>query len=270
MENNMEVREGEIEIDLRELFLVLWRKAFIIVCAMVVFGAAAFGYTKFMATPMYESSSMIYILSKATDTTSLSDFQLSAALTADYELLATSGTVLNEVIDTLDLDISYNQLLSCVDIENPTGTHALRIKVSYPDNKQAMVIANELAVVVSEQVAKLMDTEMPITWETATIAETPSSPSLGKNMVIGMLLGMFLSAGIIVVLFLLDDTIKDESDVAKYLGKNVLATLPKDQSTQKNSNKATRTNRPRSNTQQSVVRTEKKENFSKQMLDTEK
>ena len=47
-----------------------------------------------------------------------------------------------------------------------------------------------------------------------------------KNTMLGALLGAVLAAGLIIVLYLMDDTIKDEDDVKKYLQMNTLAALP--------------------------------------------
>ena len=47
-----------------------------------------------------------------------------------------------------------------------------------------------------------------------------------KNALLGLLLGLFLSAGIIVVIAIMDDTIKTEEDVRKYLKLNTLASIP--------------------------------------------
>ncbi len=228
MENVNEIRDDEIEIDLKELIGVLWRKAWIIILAALVFGAGAFAYTTFLVTPLYQSSSMIYILSSSTSVTSLTDIQLSSALTEDYEVLALSRPVIEEVIDVLDLDYSYEELCTFVTVTNPTDSHVLKFTIEHYDAQLAMEIANEMADVVSQRVANVMATDTPSSVESAVVATEPSSPNTMMNTLIGILLGLVLSVGIIVVVYVLDDTIKDEDDVVKYLGKNVFATLPKE------------------------------------------
>ena len=47
-----------------------------------------------------------------------------------------------------------------------------------------------------------------------------------KNALLGLLLGLFLSAGIIVVIAIMDDTIKTEEDIEKYLGLSTLTSVP--------------------------------------------
>lgn len=227
MDNYKEIPNDEIEIDLKELILALWRKAWVLILSAIICGGVAFGYTSYFVTPLYQASSMIYILSTSTSITSYADLQLSAALTEDYEILGLSRPVLSEVIETLELDYSVSELSSMIELSNPADSHILSIKVTSAFGEEAMNIANEMADVVSDQVANVMLTDTPSIVEQAVLAGAPSSPSVVKNMAIGVFLGLFLSAGIIVVLFILDDTIKDEDDVEKYLRKSVLATLPK-------------------------------------------
>lgn len=228
MENYNEIRDDEIEIDLKELFLVLWRKAWIIILSGLLFGVAAFGYTSFLVTPLYDAQSMIYILSSSTSLTSITDLQLSSALTEDYVILGTSRPVIEEVIENLELDYTYAEMVAMININNPSDSHVLQIQVTNESATTAMNIANEMANVVSDQVASVMATDTPRSVERAVLAESPSSPSVTKNTAIGILLGLVLSAGIIVVIYILDDTIKNEDDVVKYLGKSVLATLPRE------------------------------------------
>ena len=68
-----QVREEEVEIDLLELFQVLLGKIGIIILSLVIGAALLFGATKFLVTPKYSSTSMIYILTKTTSVTSLAD-----------------------------------------------------------------------------------------------------------------------------------------------------------------------------------------------------
>ena len=71
-----------------------------------------------------------------------------------------------------------------------------------------------------------MGIEAVNTIEEANLPTSPSSPSVMRNTAMGGLLGLVLSAGIIIVIFLLDDTIKTPDDVENYLGLNVLTSIP--------------------------------------------
>jgi capsular polysaccharide biosynthesis protein len=66
----------------------------------------------------------------------------------------------------------------------------------------------------------------PTIVEEGVVAQSPSSPNKKRNVIIGGLIGAFLAAGIIIVLHLMDDTIKDSEDIEKYLGISTLGLIP--------------------------------------------
>lgn len=146
-------KDDEMEIDLGEIFHLLMNKLWIIVLCFIIGATLAFGGTKLLITPKYSASSMIYILTKTTSVTSLADIQMGTQLTADFEILATSRPVLEEVIEKLNLDYTYEELKSMIQTDNQTDTRILRFTVSNANAKEAKKIANELADVTAERVA---------------------------------------------------------------------------------------------------------------------
>jgi capsular polysaccharide biosynthesis protein len=223
----------EVEIDLIELAMVLWKKIWLLIlCFLIGFGAAGAG-SKFLLTPMYQSSATIYIFSKSTSITSLADIQIGNQLTVDFQLIAETREVLEEVIQKLNLNTTYEELSKQVVVTNPNNSHMLKITVTNPDPKQAADISNALADILREQVAEIMNTDKPSTVEKAIPAERPSSPHVGKNALIGGLALAFCVAAVLVIRYMMDDTIKTDEDVKKYLGIEVLAAIPYDRTIEK-------------------------------------
>lgn len=219
-------RNREDEIDLIELFQVFWRKMWLIVICLAVGAVAAGTYTKLLITPQYSATSTIYILSTSTSITSVTDLQLSTQLTADYQKLATTRTVLNDVIDRSGLDISYGDLVDRVSVENPSETHMLTLTVTDPDPATAAELSNAYAEVMTEQVADIMNTDKPSIAERAVEPTSPASPNLMKNVMMGGLLGAVLACALILLQYMMNDTIQTEEDVSKYLGLHTLAAMP--------------------------------------------
>ncbi len=235
-QNQRQNQYDEVEIDLKELFGVILNKIWIIIIVGILGTVIAGLYTTVFIAPQYTSSSMIFILTKTTSITSLADIQLGSQLTSDYKVLITSRPVVEKVISNLKLDMSYNQLCSKISVENQTDTRILTMTVTDPDPYTAKMIVDELTNVVVERVAEIMDTDEPGIVENGNIAEAPSTPNMKKNCLMGGLVGVLLSGGIIVLLFLLDDSIKSADDVEKYLEINVLGSIPSfDESENKNS-----------------------------------
>ena len=233
-----ELQNDEMEIDLLELFYVLMNKLWTIILCGVVGAVVAFSGTKLLITPQYTASSMIYILSETTSITSLADIQLGASLAEDFIVIGKSRPVIERVIGQLDLETNYEELASTISIVNKTDTHILTISVTNPDPELAADISNTLAENIKEQIADIMGTEEPNTVEEAVVPTKPSSPSTMKNTLMGGALGALLVSAVIILLHLLDDTIKNEEDVKKYLGLNTLAAIPLEKRSKKSGNAA--------------------------------
>lgn len=220
-----ELENDEIEIDLGELFRILKSKILIILLTVVVFAGAAGVITKFAITPVYSSSVQLYVAS-SDGISSLRDLTKETQLTQDYMAIVKTRTVLDQVIDSMDLKMDDQQLSGKVAVENPADTRILKITVTDEDPKEAKEIAQEIAKITASTVSSKMDTKKPTIIENAYLADAPDSPSLKKNIAIGALIGLVLSAGYITLRFIFDDTIRKEEDIEKYLKINTLAKLP--------------------------------------------
>ena len=75
-------------------------------------------------------------------------------------------------------------------------------------------------------VTEIMSADSVNTVEEGNLPTSPSSPNVKKNMMLGALLGLVISMGFIVLISILDDTVKTPDDVEKYLGLNVLTSIP--------------------------------------------
>ena len=223
MEN---MHDDEMEIDLREIFYALKKRIFMILAVGLLCGCLSCVYTKFFMTPVYTSTSSMLVLTKETTLSSLADLQMGSQLTKDYTVLTTSRDVLQKVIENQELNISYKALKSCITLDNPTDTRILNVSVTYPDAEKAKAIVDELANVASSYIGDKMEVIPPKIIEDGEIPTVQTSPSMSKNTMLGLLAGLILSAGIVVVITIMNDSIKTEDDIEKYLGISTLAVVP--------------------------------------------
>ena len=82
-----------------------------------------------------------------------------------------------------------------------------------------------MANAVAENIASVMATDKPSIAEKAVTPGAPSSPNFMKNIAMGGIVGAALAVGLIVLGYMMDDTIKTEEDVRKYLQINTLASV---------------------------------------------
>lgn len=222
----MEKTNEEIEIDLLDLFYLIRARLAVIILAGILCATAVGLGSKFLITPQYTSKTQLYILSKTTSLTSLADIQLGSQLTQDYMVMVKSRTVVSQVIQDLDLDMDYDELGSIIEVTNPTNTRILEISCTYPNAFMAKKIVDDFAKVSKTRIAQIMDSEEPTVIDQGYASMIPSSPNTKKNAIIGGIIGILLAAAIIIILHLMDDTIKSSEDVEKYLGLSTLGLIP--------------------------------------------
>lgn len=225
MEKRTEI-DNEIEIDLKDLFMELLSFWQLIALALVLGAVIAYAVSRFMMTPMYESTSELYVLSKSTSITSLADIQTGTNLTNDYMVVVKGRPVLEQVIANLGLNETYGSLRGKVTLENPSNSRILMITVRDENPLVAKTIADKIAEVGSDFIAMKMDQDSPTIIQYGYADGAPVSPHTMKNTMIGGFLGAMLAMAIIVLAYLFNDTIMTAEDVEKKLGLNVLGVLP--------------------------------------------
>ena len=223
----MNDQNDEIEIDLWELLDLLLHKLWIIIPTAMVTFVIGFCIAMFAITPMYESTTGIYVMSRQnSDTLSYSDTQLSTQLTRDYEELIQSRTVLETVIAQTGLDEDYAGLKDRVSISNVKDTRIIYITVTDASPELARVLANAIREAGAQHIKDVTDVEAVNVVDEANLPTSPSSPSVAKWALIGGFIGAFVSMAVIIIRYLMDDTIKSSEDVEKYLGWSTLALIP--------------------------------------------
>lgn len=223
----MQNKDDVIEIDLQEIFSLLLHWIWLIVLCAVVAGAAGFLYCKLMVTPLYESTTRIFILNKNSNSTvSYSDFQTSNQLTKNYTPLIKSRDVLESVIATCGLNKTYESFQGKVKVETVGDTNLIAITVTDPDPAMAQLLAKEVRIAASEHIKQVMEIQAANLETEANLPTKPSSPKPKKWGMVGAVVGAAACIAFLVIQFLLDDTIKSAEDVEKYLGLSTLGMIP--------------------------------------------
>lgn len=226
-QNDRDNRDDVIEIDLVELLGVILHNLWIIIVSGVIVAAVALLVSYFIITPKYESVTKIYVISKTNaDTMTYSDLQAGSTLTKDYKELVKSRPVLEEVLAETGIDVELKELEEQITVEVPTDTRIVSITVEDKDPYEARIIADSVRIAASKHIREVMDTEAVNVVEEASLPIEKSSPSILKNTAIGYAVGLFLAIAIVIINYIMDDTIKTPDDVEKFLGVSVLGSIP--------------------------------------------
>lgn len=219
----------EIEIDIRELFFVLLGKLWIILLTGIVCAIGAGILSKLIMEPVFTSSTKIYVINRQNkETTTYSDLQTGTQLTMDYKILVLSRPVTEQVISDLNLDITHDDLVSDISVNTPADTRILEISVENADPYMAKQLADSIAAVSAKRLVFVMEMEKVNIVEPGNIPTKPSRPNVKMNTVIGGLMGGLLAAFIILLIYIMDDSIKNSEDIERRLGLTTLGTIPLD------------------------------------------
>lgn len=229
-ENRMRRSNEETEIDLVELFHVLLKKWWLLLAVCITCGAIAYAGTKLIIKPTYKSSASLYILNKTTSVTSVADLQIGTALSNDFSVIAKSRPVIDMSIEQIEKEsgkkFTRSYILKSLTVTNKDNTRILEISSVCENPEDACAIAQAVADSTAKRMAEITMSTGPTSVEKAEVNRNPVGPHAGKNAVIGALLGFVLVAGIIIILHLVNDSIKTEEDIENYLGVPTLVVIP--------------------------------------------
>ena len=223
----MDNRTEELEIDLLELFFYLKKRIAVILAVVVACTAIGFLFTKILIPNEYTASTRIYVLNRQNEVGVVSsDYTISNYMINDYTVLITGQNVTKEVVDRLKLNMSHSELSAMIKVSSPDNTRILQINVTDTDAQRAASIANCVREVATKQIKDIMSVDAVNLVYEAEVPQSPSGPSVRNNSLIAAMIGFVAVVGILVVIFLLDDTIRTEEDVEKHLGLATLGAIP--------------------------------------------
>ena len=216
----------ESELDLLEFGRYLLRKAKIVIAvtlaAMIIVGL----YVSFFVTPMYEATAQVYVLSSSDSAVNLSDLQIGAYLTEDYQYVFRTWEVNQKVIENLDLPYTVNELKSRLTVENPSNTRLLFVTVTSEDPAEAALIANEYADVASNYISEMMLTDEPTVLSRALKPLEPVSPKKKTSVIVAGMIAFLVMVCALLIAFVSDNKIKSSEDLEKHFGIEPLAVIP--------------------------------------------
>lgn len=155
-----------------------------------------------------------------------SDLQAGSYLVKDYREIILSQNVLSQAIEELKLDMTPAELSKKISVSVPTDTRILSITAKDGDPKEAARIANGLRNVAAEKIIAVTKVSDVTTLDEAEVPQTPSSPNIRRNVLLGFIAGAGLMVVLMVVVEVLDDRVKRPEDIEELMGLTLLGIVP--------------------------------------------
>lgn len=221
MENN--------EIKFYDIFSLIKKHWLINLLYSIAIASAVLAISVFLIKPEYKSTASIIINSSSSkeDTqTSLNDIQLNQKLVNTYtELLKTRG-IAEQVINNLDLDLTYEQYKDKVSINTKQNTEIFEINVVDSIPERASDIVNETANVFKDSVVKIMKIDNIHILDKGIPDYEPTSPNIKMNAIISFISAIIILNFISIAREISDNSVKTSEEVMEYFEIPVIGMIP--------------------------------------------
>ena len=221
------------EIDLKELLEMFWVKKLQIFLLIIIFMVVGIIYTIGFTTPKFTSSTTLVLVSgdsKETktngDTITSSDLALNSKLVSTYSELVKSKNVLRQVKENLGMNIKEEEIKNNIKVTSVKDTELIEIAVTRENSEEAAKIANEIAKVFTEKVKEIYNINNVYIVDEAEVSIAPSNINHTKDVIIFTFIGIVVAVMYVLIMNMLDTTVKTQEEIEKTFKIPVLASIP--------------------------------------------
>lgn len=222
------------EITIQKLIQEMLKRWWLVLTCVILCAVIFFTYSRFFITEMYTSNASIYVDSKATqvienaenNTANLVELTTAEMLVDTYIEILSSNSFCYNIKEKLNSPYSAGTIKSMISYSRVEETGVVHLSVTAPSPKDAYEICQAILLFGNEQIEDVMKVGSIRTIDSATMPSGASYPSDSKNALIGALLGLLISFGIIFVINYFDVHIKTVEDIEDKYDLVVLGTIP--------------------------------------------
>lgn len=223
---------GEIEINLRQIAMLLLKRLWIILLCGIVLAGICFSYARFMIPPRYKSSATLYIHNTSlnvggTDSPiSYSDLTTSQRLVKTYLAIMLTQDSLEMVLEKTGSRYSWGQLRSMITAEAVDDTEVFRITVIATNPYEAAELASAIAEILPERVADIIEGSSVRLVSKPVPELNKIAPNVSRCTLLGFFMGALLCCAVLILLYFLDDVIRDENYITQTYDLPILTRVP--------------------------------------------
>ena len=218
----------EETIDLRELLATIKKRFWIVILTTVIAVGISVVVTNRNKVQFYQAkTTMIVNIETYENQSMLTSDQISAGqkLAVLYGEIIKSRSVLEPVIEKLNLDMTPQQLAGMINISHVNDTHIMNLLVTDTDPDRAKDIANTIPGVFTEEVKRTIKANGVEVLD-PSLGGYPIVSNSSNKVAIAGVLGVMIGLFIIFLIEFLDNKVKTPQDMEKYFNISVLGVIP--------------------------------------------
>lgn len=218
-----------MELDLKKLFTILWKKAWIIAIAFIIGAVSLFLYSTYFITPLYTASATLYVANnedRARPAISTSDIVVAKELVNTCIIIIKSNSVLDKVAEETALGYESNDIRRMITAGSITNTEVFSINVTNPNREHAKILCNSITAIAPDEITRVIKAGSVEIVDPALLPKKQSYPDVPKNTVLGAIIALILSVVIILFVEIFDTRIKSESDLTNAFDLPIIGVVP--------------------------------------------
>ncbi|HWI66398.1 MAG TPA: Wzz/FepE/Etk N-terminal domain-containing protein [Symbiobacteriaceae bacterium] len=221
------MKMDQAELDLRSIFLTLRRRVWLLVLLPVLSALVAGLVSFYVLTPVYASSTTLWVVKDGSGQINYNDLMLSRNLTKTYAEVAKSRAVLTDALRVAKVsDLTVAQLQGMITVTPVRDTEIIQFTIADVDRERAAVLAAAVAEAFRGQIRTFMKVENVAVVDAAQIPTSPVKPRPLMNIAVATVLGAMAAVGLAFLREYLDTTVKSPEDVTARLGLPVVGVIP--------------------------------------------
>lgn len=217
--------------DINEILRTLRRQKNIIIWTTLICAVLTLFVSLFVISPKYSSSTDILVNRKMDNANLQNDqvqIQADIQMISTYKDIITSPTILNSVSSELSdqgYHVSAGDIRNCISISNQQNSQVFTVAVKTKNPQLSSAMANTIAEVFKTKVKRIMSVNNVTVLSKAVVNQSPVSPNIGLNTLIGIVVGLILGLVFAFIANGMDRTITDESFITDVLKLNDLGII---------------------------------------------
>lgn len=228
----------EDSIDIIELISILLKRIWIIIVVTMFSAAATFGIFKFLVAPDYTAQTLLYVNNSnqysGMNNVNLNDINASQKLVNTYIVILQNDKIIERVAQRCNLEYDELEDVSKMfTMKSVNNTEVFSIAVTSKSPTLSAQMANTMAEMAPEEIIRVVKAGSVEVISQAEPPVKPSGPHSARNAAIGGLLGFIVSCGCVLLVEMLDITVKGEEDLVSHYNIAVLGEIPDFYSTPK-------------------------------------
>ncbi|MET3847677.1 capsular polysaccharide biosynthesis protein [Paenibacillus sp. OAE614] len=222
-------------MEFKLLLQMLRKRLWLIVLVVVLCSAGTGAYSIYVMKPVYEASSTMIVNKSNLDsegkpTLDINEINSNIMLINSYKVIISSASIMEKVVAQYPgLHETAQDLMDRVEVVTTQNSQIIELKIRDASYQHAKEIVNAVSLVFKHEIPKIMkvDNISILDSTLSTSAPDPVSPNVVLNIAIAFAASFMIIVGVVLFIEYLDDTIKSDEDVERYLELTTLGAIRK-------------------------------------------